>query len=163
MCYYQTNKQKGQIMPPHVSEYDFRTSYLLSELFFQEDREVLNSNSHYYMLQIFSCLPALCTWREHSNARLVSRFPIRSANFCEKTGQWLRDLMRDSKLILCSEKGSLRGCAHYQIIPLAIQTHGEKMSLAFGERGWKNMKAKLSTERPKQRLIYYWKNILVSF
>lgn len=63
MCYYRTNKQKGQIMLPHVSEYYFsiRTSYLLSELFFQEDREVLNSSSHYYMLQIFSCLPALCT------------------------------------------------------------------------------------------------------
>lgn len=32
-------------MPPHLSEYDFsiRTSYLLSELFFQEDREVLNA------------------------------------------------------------------------------------------------------------------------
>lgn len=60
MCYCQTNKQKGQIMPPHVSEYDFsiRTSYLLSELLFQEDREVLNSNSHYSILQIFSCLPA---------------------------------------------------------------------------------------------------------
>lgn len=152
-------------MSPRVSEYDFsiRTSCLLSELFFQEEREVLNSNSHYYMLQIFSCLPALCTWREHSNARLVSRFPIRSANFCEKTGQWLRDLMRDTKLILCSEKGSLRGCAHCQIIPLAIQTHGEKMGLVFGERGWKNMKAKLSTERAKHRLVCYWKWFKTAF
>lgn len=152
-------------MPPHVPEYDvsIRTSYLLSELFFQEDREVRNSNSHYYMLEIFSCLPALCTWREHSNARLVSRFPIRSANFCEKTGQRLRDLMRDTELILCLEKGSLRGCAHYQIIPLAIQTHGEKMSLVLGERGWKNMKAKLSAERAKQSLVYYWKLLKSAF
>lgn len=86
MCYHQTKKQKGQIRSVHVSEYNFsiRTSCILSELFFQEDRGVLNSNSHHYMLQIFSCVPALCTWREHSNARLLSRFPVRSANFCEK-------------------------------------------------------------------------------
>lgn len=138
-------------MSPQVSEYDFsiRTSCLLSELFFQEEREVLNSNSHYYMLQIFSCLPALCTWREHSNARLVSRFPIRSANFCEKTGQRLRDLMRDTKLILCSEKGSLRGCAHCQIIPLAIQTHGEKNGLSIWRKGLKKYESKIEHRKSK--------------
>lgn len=64
MCYYQTKKpQKGQIKSLHVSEHDFSisTSCILSELFSQEDRGVLNSNSHHYMLQIFSCVPALCT------------------------------------------------------------------------------------------------------
>lgn len=139
VCVLLSNKQKGQIKFLHVSEYDFsiRISHLLSELFFQEDRGVLNSNSHHYMLQIFSCLPALSTWREHSNVRLASRFPVRSANFCGKTGQRLWDLMKDTKLILRSEKGSLRGCAHCQIIPLAIQTHEGKMGLMFGERGWK--------------------------
>lgn len=87
--------------------------------------------------------------------RLVSRFPVRSANFCGKTGQRLRDLMRGTKLILLSEKESLRGCAHCQIIPLAIQTcKGKKNGLSVQRKGLKNMKAKLSTERTKHRLVY---------
>lgn len=141
-----------------ISEYDFsiRTSYLLSELFFQKDRGVLNLNSHRYMLQIFSCLPALCTWREHSNARLVSRFPVRSANFCGKTGQRLWDLTSDTKLILRSEKGSLRGGAHCQIIPLAIQRYKEKKGLVFAERGWKIWKQNWAQKEQNTGYSWQW-------